>query len=145
MLDIKGAFWGLWEFFFFTIHHQIHNRLIVFFGDFFLVFSLRKRIFCSKSLKELKVQKWCQNGSNSIIWGVMSNVWYCEIQKSDLLGSIWWSHRKYGRKFRVYGFLKNAISPFFFWHKIKFKLDWWQFFFFTIYHHIHTRMIFFFF
>ena len=52
---------------FFTIYHQIHTRLIVFFLNFFLVFSPRKRIFCSKSSKKLKVQKWCQNGSTSII------------------------------------------------------------------------------
>ena len=67
-LILKAHFLGWWQFFFFfTIYHQTHNRLIVFFGIFFLVFSPRKRIFCSKSLKKLKVQKWCQNGSNSII------------------------------------------------------------------------------
>ena len=57
----------LMQCFFFTIHHQIHTRLIVFFGKFLYFFSPRKRIFWSKSLKKLKVQKWCQNGSNSII------------------------------------------------------------------------------
>ena len=33
----------------------------------FLLFSPKKQIFKTKSSKKLKVQKWCQNGSNSII------------------------------------------------------------------------------
>ena len=40
---------------------------LFFFWDYFFSFSSKKRIFYSKSLKKLKVQKWCQNGSNSII------------------------------------------------------------------------------
>ena len=40
--------------------------LMAFLGQF-LIFSPKKQIFKSKSSKKLKVQKWCQNGSNSII------------------------------------------------------------------------------
>ena len=71
-------------FFFFTIYHQSPIRLFVFLGIFSNFFP-RKRIFCTKSLEKLKVQKWCQNGSNSIIKGVMSNFGFFEIQKSNLL------------------------------------------------------------
>ena len=48
----------------------------------FWIFSPKNR-FSSQNVKK-KEQKWCQNGSNSIISGVMTNFWFCEIQKSDI-------------------------------------------------------------
>ena len=55
----------------------------------------------------MKVQKCFQNGSNSIIEGVMINFWFFEIQKSDLLVYIWWTLEKYTRK----GSLNRGFKP----------------------------------
>ena len=58
----------------------------------------------------MKVQKWFQNGSNSIIQGVMINFWFFEIQKSDLLVGIWWIHQNIFENFGYIVFFKRQQS-----------------------------------
>ena len=67
VLDIIGEFWADGNFFYYLSSNSHWTDCFFFRDFFFLVFSPRKRIFWSKSSQKLKVQKWCLNGSNSII------------------------------------------------------------------------------